>query len=113
LAKGLSRQELLAYAKAGAQARLIELRRELTGIESMFGGGSVAVKPAVATRTRKRSKLSAAGRANIVAAQKARWAAQKSGATKRRRRKMSAEGRKKIAAAAKLRWATWRAEKKK
>jgi hypothetical protein len=92
---------------------MIELRRELAELESVFGRGSVAVKAAAARRTPKRRKLSAAGRANIVAAQKARWAAQKSGATTRTRRKMSAEGRKKIAAAAKLRWAKWRAEKKK
>jgi hypothetical protein len=103
---------LLAYAKAGAQARITQLREELAALQAAFG--SVTVKAAAKGR-RKRSKLSAAGRANIVAAQKARWAAKKSAEAKpkAKRRKMSKAGRAKIAAAAKARWAKWRAEKKK
>ena len=112
MAKGFSRQELLAYAKAGAQKRLEELQRERAELQRTFGLGGPR-KSGMAATPRKQSKLSAAGRANIVAAQKARWAAQKSGAARRKRRNMSAAGRAKIAAAAKLRWAKWRAEKKK
>lgn len=55
------------------------------------------------------SKTSAAGRARIASAQRARWAKMKKvgaspGAAKKVRRKMSAAGLAKIAAAAKARW---------
>ena len=117
MAKGLSRRELLAFAKAGAQKRLEELQVEISAIRAAFGidAARMSQMAAAPKRTSKRRKLSAAGRANIVAAQKARWATQRSEAAKpiRRNRKMSAAGRKKIAAAAKLRWARWRAAKKK
>lgn len=108
MVKGLSRQELLSLARAGAEARIAELEAQIASIRATFGGGSAAPQ-----RTPKRSKLSAAGRANIVAAQKARWAAKNAGGTKpkAKRRKMSKAGRAKIAAAAKARWAKWRKEK--
>jgi hypothetical protein len=70
-------------------------------------------------KTRKKYKLSAAGRAKKVAAQKARWAktnapAQASGTSEaepaKKRKKMSAASKAKIAAAAKARWAKVRAE---
>jgi hypothetical protein len=62
--------------------------------------------------------MSAAARAKISAAQKARWARQKAGETKqsarpkgsgRKRRKMSAAARAKISAAQKARWARQKA----
>lgn len=57
------------------------------------------------TRTGKRG-MSAAGRARIAAAQKARWAKQKGTAkpASKGKRKMSAAGKAKIAAAARERW---------
>jgi hypothetical protein len=60
-----------------------------------------------ATTTRKKTRMSAAGRARIIAAQKARWAKVKAGkpAVKKGKRKMSAAGRARIAAAARARWA--------
>src|SRR3954463_5424737 len=58
---------------------------------------------------RRRKGMSAAGRARIAAAQKARWAkvrgVTKGSTVSTGRRKMSAAGRKRIAAAAKARWA--------
>jgi len=62
-------------------------------------------------------RMSAAGRAKIVAAQKARWAkatGRKSAAkpVKKARRKMSAAARAKIAAAAKARWKKAKAQGK-
>jgi hypothetical protein len=51
-----------------------------------------------------RRKMSAAARAKIGAAQRARWAKQK-GLVVKPRRKMSAAARAKIAAAARARWA--------
>ena len=71
-------------------------------------------------KTRKKYRLSAAGRAKKVAAQKARWAkakvsAEPSGSMEaepaKKRKKMSAASKAKIAAAAKARWAKVRAEK--
>jgi hypothetical protein len=60
-----------------------------------------------ATTTRRKSRMSAAGRARIIAAQKKRWAKVKAGkpAVKTGKRKMSASSRARIAAAARARWA--------
>jgi hypothetical protein len=59
--------------------------------------------------------MSAAGRARIIAAQKARWAKVKSGKrpAAKRKRTMSAAARAKIAAAARARWARAKASGKK
>ena len=83
-----------------------------TELASILGSpASVSAKP-----TKKRG-MSAAGRAAVAAAQKARWAKIK--ATKpaakapAKKRKMSAAGRAKISAAAKARWAKARAAGKK
>ena len=62
--------------------------------------------------------MSAAGRARIVAAQKARWAKVKGKKSppktvKKAKRKMSAAARAKISAVAKKRWAKAKAEGKK
>ncbi len=61
-------------------------------------------------------KLSAAGRARIAAAQRARWAKAKgettNGSPVRKKRTMSTDGRKNIAAAQRARWAKVKALKK-
>ena len=61
--------------------------------------------------------VSAAGRARIAAAQRARWAKLKGkkvvSISGRKGRTMSAAARKRIAAAQKARWAKWRKEQKK
>lgn len=87
------------------------------------GSGSVKANPSPTAD--KKSGMSAAGRAAIAAAQRARWA--KLNAAKKvtqnpvapapavkvaKTRKVSAEGRAGIIAAAKARWAKVRAEKK-
>jgi hypothetical protein len=80
--------------------KIEELEAELAAV----AGGEV---PAAA-KPRGRREMSAAGRARIAAAQKARWAKVKSAkveAAPRKRRKMSAAGRARMAAAAKPRWA--------
>ncbi len=59
--------------------------------------------------------ISAAGRARIAAAQRARWAkikGQKVVSITARKRTMSPAARRKIAAAQKARWAKWKREKK-
>ena len=66
---------------------------------------------------RARRTLSAAGRARIAAAQRARWAKSKGqkvvSILARKGRKMSPAARKRIAAAQKARWAKWRKAQKK
>ena len=64
-----------------------------------------------------RRTISAAGRARIAAAQRARWAKSKGqkvvSIAVRKGRRMSAAARKRVVAAQKLRWAKWRKEHKK
>jgi len=81
------------------------------------------VQPAIPepqpVKIRKKYKLSAAGKAKKVAAQKARWAKVNAGEPEtkaetkpvKKRGKMSAEGRARIALAAKARWEKVRAGK--
>ena len=65
-----------------------------------------------------RGKMSAAGRARIAAAQRARWAKIKSNTTELKvvtspqKRTMSAAGRKRVAAAQRARWAKVKAGKR-
>jgi hypothetical protein len=70
-----------------------------------------------ATKTVKRRKMSAAERARVAAAQKARWAKVKAGKppakAPAKKSKMSAAARAKIGAAQKARWARVKAEKSK
>jgi hypothetical protein len=65
-------------------------------------------KTVAAVAPRKKRKMSAAGRAKIAAAQKARWAKAKGPKAKQsqpKKRKMSAAARARISAATKARWA--------
>src|ERR1017187_3821847 len=57
------------------------------------------------TTPKKKGKMSARGLANIRAAQKARWAKVKAGKVQKPKRKLSAAGRARLAALAKARWA--------
>ena len=70
MAKGLSRQQLLQYARAGAEKRIAELRAELAALEGAFGGRG---KGRTAGRKRK-SGISAEGRKKIADAARKRWA---------------------------------------
>jgi hypothetical protein len=91
---------------ADLQDKIASLQREL---ESYLGVSA----PASATPGRKR-RMSAAGRARIIAAQKARWAKFKSGKpAKKAKRSMNASARARIAAAARARWAKAKAAGKK
>jgi hypothetical protein len=96
---------------ATLKEKIQSLEKELGRI---LGSAIKAVAPAAA---KKRRKMSAAGKARIIAAQKARWAkfkGRKSAAkpVMKARRKMSAAGRAKIAAAAKARWKKAKAQGK-
>jgi len=96
---------------ADLQEKIASLQNEL----SRYLGAPTASDTSA---PRKKSKMSAAGRARIIAAQKARWAKVKAGKTaakpaKKGRRKMSAAAKAKIAASARARWARVKAAGKK
>ncbi len=90
------------------EKRLTQELRVVTGALAAFGARS-------GVQARRR-KLSAAGRARIAAAQRARWAKVRGGkqnvVAMPKRRTMSAAARKKIAAAQRARWARVRAQNK-
>ena len=92
---------------AGLKDKIEILQQDLA---RLLGSSEVAAAPG------KRRTMSAAARAKIAAAQRARWARQRGEKADKpavkAKRKMSAAGRAKIAAAAKARWAKYRAEKK-
>jgi len=96
---------------ANLKEKIVALEKELN---QLFGS---TAKPVASPAPKKRRKMSAAGRARLVAALKARWAKVKGQKTaakpvKKARRKMSAAARAKIAAAAKARWKTAKAQGK-
>ena len=73
---------------------------------------AASVEPVVGKVDGRKGKRSAAARAKMAAAQKARWAAKKGGAvttpavkSPRKKRTMSPEARARIAAAQRARWA--------
>ena len=90
--------------------QVINLKEQIEALENKLNqlAGST-VKP-VAEAPKKRRKMSAAGRAKIAAAQKARWAKQK-GIKPAAKRKISAAGIARIKAAQKARWAKVNANK--
>jgi hypothetical protein len=93
---------------ADIQEKIQLLQKE---INQLLGAPAPTSVPEVPVR--KRRRMSAAGRAAIAAAAKARWARQK-GLTapktaRKPKRKLSAAGRAALVAAAKARWARVRA----
>ena len=88
------------------------LEKERNRLHSQLNHINVALSSLNGTATRKGS-MSAAGRARVAAAQRARWAKVKgrkvvSIASRSRRRKLSAAAIARIRAAQKARWAKWR-----
>ena len=108
---------------ADLKEKIAEMDKELASI--------LGVSAPTPAKTPKKRKMSAAGRARVAAAQKARWAAIKAKAAvkpatgvvvakpavkpvvKPAKRKMSAAAKAKLSAAAKLRWAKVKAAGKK
>ena len=101
----------------GAVQRLRKERDRLSKETKAVGAALSAFGAAYGKGTR-RGRMSAAGRARIAAAQRARWAKvrAKSGkvnvVTMPKKRTMSANARKRIAAAQRARWAKVKAAKK-
>src|SRR2546430_4194001 len=89
----MSANQVKDLARRGARVRLEELRGEIARVEWFLDGnrGTSARRPQTGVKrqaqSRRRGQLSAAGRAAIVAAQKARW-----GKIKRANRDVSAPG---------------------
>jgi len=90
--------------------RAATIKRQIATLESRLERilGGAAPTRAAGPKPKRKFRMSAAGRARIVAAQKARWAKIKGKGAKgarKGRRKMSAAARAKMAAIAKARWA--------
>jgi hypothetical protein len=123
--------EGVLMTKLGGVVRVLKkeqdrLTKELRGI----GAALAAFGTAYGQRTRTRSRMSAAGRARIAAAQRTRWAKLKAKPRKQnpesktakprkqnvvtmpKKRTMSAAARKRIAVAQRARWAKVKAAKK-
>jgi hypothetical protein len=109
---------LLASLSSKKLRRAADLKDKIQSLENELGRiWGASIKPVAAVAPKKKRKMSAAGRAKIAAAARARWAkfkGRKSVAKpiKKARRKMSAAGRAKIAAAARARWKTAKAQGK-
>jgi hypothetical protein len=90
-----------------------ERSRLTSNLEKLHNAIS-ALNEVGANRTRR--KMSATGRARIVAAQRARWARVKGqkvvSISSRKRRKLSAAAISRIRAAQRARWAKWRKQQK-
>ncbi len=96
-----------------------QLKQERDRVQHQLSGLNAALEAFARvyrgdTEPKQRRKMSAKGRARIVAAQKARWAKVKDRQTGpvAGKRTMSASARRKIAAAQRARWAKVRAGKK-
>ena len=94
------------------------LEQERTRLGAQLEGLNHALTVLIGTSNhRTRRALSAAGRARIAAAQRARWAKRKGqkvvSIAARKGHKISAAARKRIIAAQKMRWAKWRKAHKK
>jgi hypothetical protein len=95
---------------------LNQLEQERNRLTSQLESLNNALSALNGNRPTRRSTMSAAGRARIAAAQRARWAkvrGRKVVSITAHKRTMSPAARKKIVAAQKARWAKWRKEQKK
>ena len=95
---------------AGLKEKIAVLEKQLAQLEGTKAAPAPASKPAG-----KKGGMSAAGRARVAAAQKARWAKIKAAKSKAKpvvakKKKISAAGIAKIKAAQKARWAKIKAE---
>jgi hypothetical protein len=121
--------EQFVSLRRALEAERAQLASRLKSINDALGGGEIPIPgtvgatPVAKTAGRRKGGMSAAGRARVAAAQRARWAKIKSSraggevpkpakAPGRPKRKISAAGRARIAAAQKARWAKIKAEKK-
>ena len=104
----------------GGVVRLLKKEHDRLSKEiKAIGAALTAFGGAYAKATARRGTMSAAGRARIAAAQRARWAKVKAESgnpnvvTSPKKRSMSASARKRIAAAQRARWSKVKAAKRK
>jgi len=93
---------------------MIAIKKKIEKLQSRLdsiAGGNGEVPASFALKTRKKHRMSRAGKARIAAAVRARWAKFKKNAKKGKRR-LSAAGKAAIIAGIKARWARVRAGKK-
>ena len=108
----------LLHLTSAQLRKAANLKETLEGLHKQLAAISGSSIPSPLKTTKKKGGMSAAGKARIVAAQKARWAkvkaAKTTSAPKPAKKKftMSAAAKAKISAAAKARWAKIRAAKK-
>ncbi len=90
--------------------RIIDLKEQIEALESeieSIGGGKSVVSSASGKKGRRKNRMSAAGRAAIAAAVRARWAKLRGGspkADKKKDKRRSPAVRAKLAAIARARW---------
>jgi hypothetical protein len=105
--------EILTAAIDGFEMQKTRIDARIAEIRQMLDGGSKSTATSESP-SRKRRKISKAGRAAIAAAQRKRWAESKkhpaAPEAPKPKRKLSAAGRRAIIAATKKRWAAKRAE---
>ena len=103
-------------AMTNLTSALKQLEQERNRLSSRLEQVNKAVSALTGTSSTRRGTMSAAGRARIAAAQRARWAKAKGqkvvSIAYKKRRKMSAAAIARIRAAQKVRWAKWRKAKK-
>jgi hypothetical protein len=109
--------ELIAAAVEGYESQKTHIDRKIAELRAILSGESVETAATPEPATRRRRKMSAAGRKAIAEAQRKRWAEARKAiepapqnAAKPKRR-ISKEGMKRIVAATKKRWAAVRAAK--
>jgi hypothetical protein len=112
------KNNLLANLSVQQLKRAVQIKQQIETLNlelaQILGAEPSAPPPA---RARRKRIMSAAAKAKIGAAQKARWAARKTAVAPknpppRKKRRLSPEGRAKIVAATKARWARIRAARK-
>lgn len=124
--------KLLESQRASAEKQVAALTSAINALSALGTGAAPKAEPvAIAAKPVKKGGMSAEGRARIVAAQKARWAAVKAGkpatkpvaakpaakaavakpATPAKKSGMTAAGRARLIAAVKARWAALKAGK--
>jgi hypothetical protein len=101
-------------AMSNLTSALQQLEQERTRLASQLEKLNTAPSALNATGSSRRDTMSAAGRARIAAAQRARWAkvkGRKVVSITAHKRRMSPAARRKIAAAQRARWAKWRKQR--
>jgi len=99
-------------AMTNLTSALRQLEQERDSLATRLQQLNTAISALTGVRPNSRGPISAAGRARIAAAQRARWARAKGekvvSIASRRRRKLSSAAIARIRAAQKARWAKWR-----